>query len=85
MQRFARPARRDLDAVTGALTGGWSNAAHRGADQCLKTLKQAMYGRADAELLRTRMLPLHCRFTTEREADSVAVCRFANATGAQDE
>ncbi len=84
-QRFARPTRRDLDAVTGAVTEGWSNAARRGADQCLKTLKQAMYDRTGSELLRARMLPLHCQFTTEREANSVAVCRFANATGAQDE
>jgi transposase-like protein len=31
----------------------------RGADHHLKTLKRAMSGRAGAELLRARMLPIH--------------------------
>ena len=59
MQRFARTVRRDLDAVTNALTEGWSNGQTEGHINRLKTLKRAMYGRAGAELLRARMLPLH--------------------------
>ena len=59
MQRFARTVRRDLDAVTNALTESWSNGQTEGHINRLKTLKRAMYGRAGAELLRARMLPLH--------------------------
>jgi len=59
MQRFARTLRRDLDAVTNALTEGWSNGQTEGHINRLKTLKRAMYGRASTELLRARMLPLH--------------------------
>jgi transposase len=56
---FARTVRRDLDAVTNALTEGWSNGQTEGQINRLKTLKRAIYGRAGAELLRARMLPLH--------------------------
>ena len=59
MQRFARTLRRDIDAVTNALTEGWSNGQTEGHINRLKTLKRAMYGRAGTELLRARMLPLH--------------------------
>ena len=59
MQRFVRTVRRDLDAVTNALTEGWSNGQTEGQINRLKTLKRAMYGRAGAELLGARMLPLH--------------------------
>jgi transposase len=59
MQRFARTVRRDLDAVTNALTEEWSNGQTEGHINRLKTLKRAMYGRSGAELLRARMLPLH--------------------------
>ena len=59
MQRFARTVRRDVDAVTNALTEGWSNGQTEGHINRLKTLKRAMYGRAGAELLRAWMLPLH--------------------------
>ena len=58
-QRFVRTVRRDLDAVTNALTEGWSNGQTEGQINRLKTLKRAMYGRAGTELLRARMLPLH--------------------------
>ena len=58
-QRFVRTVRRDLDAVTNALTEGWSNGQTEGQINRLKTLKRAMYGRAGAQLLRARMLPLH--------------------------
>jgi transposase len=62
MQRFARTVRRDVDAVTNALTEGWSNGQTEGQINRLKTLKRAMYGRAGPELLRARMLPLHSPF-----------------------
>ena len=58
MQRFARTVRRDLGAVTNALTEEWSNGQTEGHINRLKTLKRAMYGRAGVELLRARMLPL---------------------------
>ena len=57
MQRFARTVRRDIDAVTNALTEEWSNGQTEGHINRLKTLKRAIYGRAGAELLRARMLP----------------------------
>jgi transposase len=57
MQRFVRTVRRDLDAVTNALTEEWSNGQTEGHINRLKTLKRAIYGRAGAELLRARMLP----------------------------
>jgi transposase len=59
MQRFVRTVRRDVDAVTNALTERWSNGQTEGQINRLKTLKRAIYGRAGAELLRARMLPLH--------------------------
>ena len=59
MKRFARTVRRDLDAVTNALTESWSNGQTEGQINRLKTLKRAMYGRAGPELLRARMLPFH--------------------------
>ncbi len=59
MQRFARSVRRGIDAVTNALAEEWSNGQTEGHINRLKTLKRAMYGRASAELLRARMLPLH--------------------------
>jgi transposase len=43
MQRFARTVRRDLDAVTNALTEEWSNGQTEGHINRLKTLKRAMY------------------------------------------
>jgi hypothetical protein len=60
--RFARTVRRDLDAVTNALTEGWTNGQTEGHINRLKPLKRAMYGRAGPELLRARMLPLHSPF-----------------------
>jgi len=59
MQRFTPTVRRDLTAVTNALIEEWSNGQTEGHINRLKNLKRAMYGRAGAELLRARMLPLH--------------------------
>jgi len=58
MQRFARTLSRDLEAVRNAVTEPWSNEQTEGQINKLKTLKRAMYGRAGAELLRARLLPL---------------------------
>jgi transposase len=59
MKRFARTLRRDIDAVKNAIIDCWSNGQTEGQINRLKTLKRAMFGRAGAELLRARMLPLH--------------------------
>jgi len=59
MRRFARAIRRDIDAVRNAVELSWSNGQTEGQINRLKTLKRAMYGRAGAELLRARMLPIH--------------------------
>jgi transposase len=56
MQRFARALRRDIDAVRNAIKEPWSNGQTEGQINRLKTIKQAMYGRAGPELLRARML-----------------------------
>jgi transposase len=66
VQRFARTLRRDIDAVKNALTERWSNGQTEGQVNRLKTLKRAMYGRASAELLRARMLPLHLPIQHEK-------------------
>lgn len=58
MRRFARTLQRDRDAVHNALTMPWSNGQTEGQISRLKTLKRAMYGRAGADLLRARLLPL---------------------------
>ena len=58
MQRFARSLKYDLSAVRNAMTTPWSNGQTEGQINRLKTLKRAMYGRAQVELLRARMLPL---------------------------
>ena len=58
MQRFARKVRQDIEAVTNALREPWSSGQVEGQISRLKTLKRSMYGRAGAELLRARMLPI---------------------------
>lgn len=58
MVRFARVLHRDIGAVRNAIELPWSNGQAEGQINRLKTIKRAMYGRAGAELLRARMLPL---------------------------
>ena len=58
MQRFACRLRGDMQAVRNAVAEPWSNGQTEGQINRLKTLKRAMYGRANAELLRARMMPL---------------------------
>ena len=47
---------RDLAAVRAALSLPWSTGPVKGQISCLKTIKQAMCGRAGFELLRQRIL-----------------------------
>jgi transposase len=58
MQRFARTAQRDIDAVRNAITEPWSYGQTEGQINRLKALKRTMYGRAGPELLRARLLPV---------------------------
>ena len=58
MQRFARKVRQDIGAVTNALTQPWSSGQVEGQINRLKALKRSMFGRAGAELLRARILPI---------------------------
>lgn len=58
IMRFASVLRRDIDAVKNAIELHWSNGQAEGQINRLKTLKQAMYGRAGPELMKARMLPL---------------------------
>lgn len=57
LAQFARVLRRDLDAVTQAITSRWSNGPVEGHINRLKMIKRQMYGRAGFELLRARVLP----------------------------
>ena len=56
MQRFAKTIRQNLEAVRNAMSEPWSNGQTEGQINRLKTLNRAMYGRADVELLRARMI-----------------------------
>jgi len=56
MRRFAAGLRKDLAAVRAGLTETWSNGPVEGFIHKLKLLKRQGYGRANFDLLRTRML-----------------------------
>jgi len=53
---FARGLRRDQAAVAAALREPWSNGQTEGQINRLKTLKRQMYGRANIDLLRARLV-----------------------------
>ena len=53
---FAAGLRRDLDAVTNGLGLPYSSGAVEGAVNRLKTLKRGMFGRANHDLLRAKVL-----------------------------
>lgn len=53
---FARGLRRDCGAVAAALREPWSNGQTEGQINRLKTLKRQMYGRANIDLLRARLV-----------------------------
>jgi transposase len=48
----------DIQAVRNAVIERWSNGQTEGQVNRLKTFKRAMFGRANTELLRARLLPL---------------------------
>ncbi len=54
--RFAAGIERDRDAVIGALSLPWSNGQTEGQVNRLKLIKRQMYGRANFDLLRQRVL-----------------------------
>jgi len=56
LQTFATGLQRDYAAVKAGLTLNWSNGQTEAQVQRLKLLKRAMYGQADFELLRKRVL-----------------------------
>ena len=55
-RRFAEGLKKDLAAVTAALTLKWSNASSEGHINRLKMVKRQMFGRANFDLLRKRFL-----------------------------
>ncbi len=59
---FARGIKQDLAAVTNALSLPWSNGQTEGQVNRLKLIKRQMYGRANFDLLRKRVIanPLRC-------------------------
>ena len=56
LSRFATHLARDQDAVIAALTLPWSNGPVEGQVHRLKLIKRSMYGRANFDLLRLRVL-----------------------------
>ncbi len=56
LESFASGLDRDQVAVLAALTLPWSNGQTEGQVNPLKTLKRQMYGRANFDLLRKRVL-----------------------------
>jgi transposase len=57
MSRFVKQLKKDRAAVENAVEQVWSNGPVEGHINRLKTLKRQMYGRAEFELLRARVLP----------------------------
>lgn len=55
-QRFANGLRDDYEAVKAGLTLPWSTGPVEGQINRLKMLKRQMYGRANIDLLRQRVL-----------------------------
>jgi transposase len=56
IQNFAVGLEKDLAAVTNAISLAWSNGQTEGQVNRLKMLKRQMYGRANFDLLRRRVL-----------------------------
>lgn len=56
LRRFAQGLRKDLPAVTAAATEPWSQGRTEGFNHRIKREKRLMYGRANFDLLRTRVL-----------------------------
>jgi transposase len=58
IRRFVLTLRNDMAAVRNAIAERWSNGQVEGQINRLKTVKRSMYGHANTDLLRARMLPL---------------------------
>jgi len=56
LKQFAKGIMQDLDAVTNALLLPWSNGQTEGQVNRLKFIKRKMYGRANFDLLRKRVI-----------------------------
>ncbi|MFI9415229.1 transposase [Nocardia gamkensis] len=56
LQSFVRGLRRDLDAVTAGLSLPWSSGPVEGHVNRIKMIKRQMFGRANPDLLRKRIL-----------------------------
>jgi len=56
MREFARVLERDRAAVENALRYEWSNGVTEGHINKLKLIKRSMYGRANFDLLRRRVV-----------------------------
>ena len=56
MRTFATGLKSDFDAVNAGLTTVWSNGLLEGQVNRLKLIKRQMYGRANFDLLRKRVL-----------------------------
>lgn len=56
LRAFAEGMRRDKEAVAAALSEDYSNGQTEGQVTRLKLIKRSMYGRANFDLLRTRVL-----------------------------
>jgi len=56
LQNFAFGLRQDYAAVQAAISYDWSNGQVEGQVNRLKTIKRQMYGRANFDLLRQRVL-----------------------------
>jgi transposase len=56
IRSFAKGLRPDWDAVRAGLTMSWNSGAVEGSVNRIKTLKRQMYGRANPDLLRRRVL-----------------------------
>lgn len=56
LKQFAKGIEQDLDAVANALSLSWSNGQTEGQVNRLKLIKRQMYGRANFDLLRKRVI-----------------------------
>lgn len=56
LKSFAQGIRRDYAAVRAAFTSKWSNGQVEAQVNCLKLQKRIMFGRANFDLLRLRVL-----------------------------
>lgn len=59
LRGYATGLRADWDAVTAGVTHAWSSGQVEGQVNRIKMIKRQMYGRANPDLLRTRVLAYH--------------------------